>query len=230
MKSFKTIFLTLLIILISCKGNNKRDYSEKDKINLELKNTLESILIKDQGIREIVNGNISDKRKTELLTQMNLSENDIDGNRKFDLMREIDSINIAEVENIIAEFGYPSKSLVGEPAIKAVFYVIQHSDKINKYLPLIREATKNGDISQTSLAMMEDRNLMEQGLEQIYGTQIKGQANKKGEWIYFLWPIKNVDSINVWRKQIGLEQTVEEYLKDMDVEFKLYEINELSDL
>jgi len=229
MKSFKIIFLTLLI-LISCNKNDKKDNSEKEKINLELKNILESILIKDQGIREIVNGNLSDKRKTELLTQMNLSENDIDGNRKFDLMRKIDSINIVEAEKIIAEFGYPSKSLVGEPANKAVFYVIQHSNKINKYLPLIREATKNGDISQTSLAMMEDRNLMEQRLEQIYGTQIKGQANKKGEWIYFLWPIKNVDSINVWRKQVGFEQTVEEYLKDMDVEFKLYEINELSEL
>ena len=229
MKSFKIIFLTLLI-LISCNRNDKKDNSEKEKINLELKNILESILIKDQGIREIVNGNLSDKRKTELLTQMNLSENDIDGNRKFDLMRKIDSINIIEVEKIIAEFGYPSKSLVGEPANKAVFYVIQHSNKLNKYLPLIREATKNGDISQTSLAMMEDRNLMKQGLEQIYGTQIKGQANKKGEWIYFLWPIKNVDSINVWRKQVGFEQTVEEYLKDMDVEFKLYEINELSEL
>ncbi|NJB37226.1 DUF6624 domain-containing protein [Croceivirga sp. JEA036] len=229
MKSFKIIFLTLLT-LISCNRNDKKDNSEKENINLELKSTLESILLKDQGIREIVNGNLSDKRKTELLTQMNLSENDIDGNRKFNLMRKIDSINIVEVENIIDKFGYPSKSLVGEPANKAIFYVIQHSNKINKYLPLIREATKNGDISQTSLAMMEDRNLMEQGLEQIYGTQIKGQANRKGEWIYFLWPIKNVDSINVWRKQAGFVQTVEEYLKEMDVEFKLYEINELSEL
>ncbi|TKD61916.1 DUF6624 domain-containing protein [Flavobacterium sp. ASW18X] len=229
MKSFRIIFLTLLT-LISCNRIDKKDNSEKENINLELKSTLESILIKDQGIREIVNGNLSDKRKTELLTQMNLSENDIDGNRKFNLMRKIDSINIVEVENIIDKFGYPSKSLVGEPANKAIFYVIQHSNKINKYLPLIREATKNGDISQTSLAMMEDRNLMEQGLEQIYGTQIKGQANRKGEWIYFLWPIKNVDSINVWRKQAGFVQTVEEYLKEMDVEFKLYEINELSEL
>lgn len=78
--------------------------------------------------------------------------------------------------------------------------------------------------------MMEDRNLMEQGLEQIYGTQIKGKANKKGEWIYFLWPIKNADSIDTWRKQVGFKKSLEEYLKDMDVEFKLYQINELNDL
>jgi len=68
---------------------------------------------------------------------------------------------------------------------------------------------------------------MYQGVEQIYGTQIKGQANKKGEWVYFLWPIKNADSINIRRKEAGFKQTIEEYAKEMNVEFKLYKINEL---
>ena len=229
MKFFKIIFLTTITILVSCKRNDN-DNSVQNKINLELKNNLESILLKDQGIREIVNGNLSDQRKTELLTQMNLKESDIDGNKKFDLMRKIDSINILEIERIINKYGYPSKSTVGEPANKAVFYVIQHSDKINKYLPIIRKAAENGDIAKTSLAMMEDRNLMEKGLEQIYGTQIKGQTNKKGEWIYFLWPVKNADSINIWRKQVGFKKSLEEYLEDMEIEFKLYKINELNDL
>ena len=145
-------------------------------------------------------------------------------------MREIDSLNLSEIENIIKKYGYPSKSLVGEPANKAVFYVIQHSNQIDKYLPLIRKATENGDINTTSLALIEDRNLMYKGVEQIYGTQIKGQANKKGEWIYYLWPIKSIDSINIWRKEVGFEQTLEEYLKEMDIEFKLYKINDLKDL
>ena len=221
--------MTLFIALTCCKKKEDAN-SGQVKMNTELKNKLETILLKDQGIREIVNGNLSDERKTELLAKMNLNESDIEGNKKFDLMSEIDSINILEIEKIVNEYGYPSKSLVGEPANKAVFYVIQHSEKIDKYLPLIRKATKNGDISQTSLAMMEDRSLMEQGREQIYGTQIKGQANKQGEWIYFLWPIKNIDSVNTWRKQVGFERNLEEYLKDIDVEFKLYKIDELNDL
>ena len=85
-------------------------------------------------------------------------------------------------------------------------------------------------MSKTSLALTEDRNLMYKGVEQVYGTQIKGQANKKGEWIYYLWPIKSIDSINIWRKEVGFEQTLEEYLKEMDIEFKLYKINDLKDL
>ncbi len=229
MKFVKTIFLILSIILTSCKGNNEAN-SEQIKINIELKSKLETILLKDQGIREIVNGNLSNERKAELLSELNLKETDIEGNKKFELMREFDSVNLLEAEKIIKNYGYPSKSLVGEPANKAVYYVIQHSNQIDEYLPLIRKASKNGDISKTALAIMEDRNLMYKGLEQIYGTQIKGQENKKGEWIYVLWPIKTIDSVNIWRKEAGFEQNLEEYLKEMNVEFKLYKINELSDL
>jgi hypothetical protein len=229
MKFVQILFFITIIAFNSCK-QGKKSNSEQIKINVELKNKLESILLKDQGIREIVDGNLNNKRKVFLLNEMKLSETDIEGNKKFDLMSEIDSINLLETENIIKNHGYPSKSLVGEPANKAVFYVIQHSNKIEEYLPLIRKASENGDIAKTSLAMMEDRNLMNKGIEQLYGTQIKGQANKKGEWIYFLWPIKNADSINIWRKEIGFKQNVEEYVKEMGVEFRLYQINELSDL
>lgn len=217
------------MFLISCKGI-KKDISKQVKINVELKDRLETIFLKDQGIRKIVSGNLSEDQKKELLTKMNINEFDIEGNKIFDLIRKIDSTNLFEVERIIKKYGYPSKSLVGAPANKAVFYVIQHSDKIDKYLPLIREASKNGDIEKTALAKMEDRNLMYKGMEQIYGTQIKGQSNKDGEWIYYLWPIKNIDSINILRKSAGFEQSIEEYVKEKGVDFKLYKLNELKDL
>lgn len=223
--------LIILLLFTSCKQGKKIKINSKmSEINVELKEKLENILLRDQGIREIVNGNLSDKKEAELLLELKLNKADIEGNKKFDLMREIDSLNLFEIESIIKKHGYPGKSLVGEPANKTVFYVIQHSNKIDKYLPLIRKATKNGDITKRSLALMEDRSLMYNGREQIYGSQIKGKASKKGEWIYFLWPIKDVDSIDVWRKEAGFKQSLQEYLKEMDVEFKLYNINELNDL
>lgn len=221
----------LSIILISCIVNKKSNVNfGQSKLNIELREKLEAILLKDQGIREILDGNLSAERKVKLLADMDLTETDIEGNKKYSLVRQIDSTNLLEIDSIIKIYGYPSKSLVGEPANNAVFYVIQHSEKIEEYLHLIRKATENGDIAKTSLAMMEDRNLMYKGVEQIYGTQIKGKANKKGEWIYFLWPIKNADSINIWRKEAGFKQSIEEYVKDMDVEFKIYKMNELTDI
>lgn len=231
MNSIKLILLISAIIFASCKTEKAVVInSEEDKINVELKKELEGILQMDQGIREIVNGSLSGERKAELLRKMNLDERDIEGNKLYSKMREIDSINLIKVEGIIKVHGYPAKALVGSPANKAVFYVIQHSDKIDQYLPLIRKATEDGEIAKTSLAMMEDRNLMEQGLEQIYGTQIKGKANKEGKWIFFLWPVKNPETINIFRKNAGFDRAIEEYLEVMDVENKFYNLNEINDL
>lgn len=221
----------MIAFIASCsvKQNDMNNLSN-NKFNTKLKNKLDYILLKDQGIRELLDEKLSVERKSKLLSDMKLDIKDLEGNKKFALMREIDSTNMLETESIIKKYGYPSKAIVGEPANKAIFYVIQHSNKIDEYLPLIRKATENGDLPKTSLAMMEDRNLMYKGLEQIYGTQIKGKQSKNGEWMYFLWPIKNPDSINIRRKNVGFDQTIEEYTKKMNVEFKLYKINELNEL
>lgn len=227
----KNLIYILIAFIASCsvKQNDMNNLSN-NKFNTKLKNKLEYILLKDQGIRELLGENLSVERKSKLLSEMNLDNKDLEGNKKYSLIREIDSTNLLEIESIIKKYGYPSKAIVGEPANKAIFYVIQHSKKIEEYLPLIKKAFENGDIPKTSFAMMEDRNLMYKGLEQIYGTQIKGKQNKKGEWIYFLWPIKNADSINIWRKNAGFDESIEEYIKEMKVEFKLYKINELNEL
>ncbi len=231
MRSIKLILIISALTFASCKTEKAVvTTSKEDKINVELKNELEGILQMDQGIREIVNGSLSGERKAELLRKMVLDERDIEGNKLYSKMREIDSINLIKVESIIKVHGYPGKAIVGEPANKTVFYVIQHSDKIDQYLPFIRKAAEDGEIANTSLAMMEDRNLMDKGLEQIYGTQIKGKANKEGEWIFFLWPVKDPENIDSLRKSAGFDRTIEEYLEAMEVEQKFYRLSEIEDL
>lgn len=225
-----TKFILFLVLFFTSCSVNRPDNGNYSNINFELKAQLEEILRNDQGIREILDDNLASERKIELLSQLKITEADIEGTKKFILLSKIDSTNLAQIESIVKRYGYPGKALVGEPANSTVFYVIQHSEKINDYLPLIRKATECGDISYSSLAMMEDRSLMYLGLEQIYGTQIKGKLNKNGEWTYFLWPLKNADSINIWRKRAGINETIEEYLKNMDVEFKLYKISELDEI
>lgn len=231
MTPFKLILLLAALTSVSCKTEkNAVTQTEKTKINVELQKELEGILQRDQGIREIVNGGVSGSRKKELLEQMQLEEKDIEGNKLYSVLREIDSINLIKVESIIKDNGYPGKALVGEPANKAVFYVIQHSDKIDQYLPLMRKAAEDGEIANTSLAMMEDRNLMEQGLEQVYGTQIRGKAGKDGQWIRFLWPVKDPENIDRVRKKAGFDRSIWEYLEAMGVEQKFYRLSEIEDL
>src|SRR5690554_906543 len=110
MRSIKLILLLTTSILASCKIEKSviRDPSEYK--NVELKKDLERIVLMDQGIREIVDGNVSEERKADLLRKMDLEESDIQGNKVFSVMREIDSLNLVQVENIIESHGYPWKA------------------------------------------------------------------------------------------------------------------------
>lgn len=204
------------------------------EINLELKNELKHILLKDQGFRELMSGGISEERKIDLLKDLSINKKDLDHNF-IHLINRNDSLNLVEVEKIIMEFGYPGKSLVGEPENEAAWFVIQHSNKIEEYFPLIKNAGEKDELKSTKVAMMEDRMLMYRGEPQIYGTQGKGLhtfnvSTNKNDFFYIIWPIKNPENVNELRKSVGFNTTVEENAKRMKIEYKVYTIEEVNKL
>jgi hypothetical protein len=93
-----------------------------------------------------------------------------------------DTHNIQRLEAIIAEIGWPKRSVVGERAASAAFLILQHSDLAyqKKYLPLTRAAVAENEMRGSSLALLEDRVLLREGKKQIYGSQV--QRNEAGEW------------------------------------------------
>ncbi len=178
----------------------------KPKINRELKAQLDSIMKLDQEGR---------------------SKGDISWQKQ----KQIDSTNTVFIEKIFKKHGYPGKSLVGEETSIAAWLVIQHSDKIDRYLPLIKEAGEKGELDKVSVAMMEDRHLMRQGLEQVYGTQGRTLNTKKGESISIIWPIKDPEAVNQRRKEVGFLETVEEYCERLlGVSYKTYTLEEVEKL
>ncbi|AFL80236.1 hypothetical protein Aeqsu_0728 [Aequorivita sublithincola DSM 14238] len=202
------------------------------EINLDLKNELKLILLKDQGFRELFIGGISDERKQELLKELSISEKDFSEN-EMKLFNRNDSLNLVEVEKIIKEYGYPEKSLVGEPENEAAWFVIQHSDKIEEYFPLIEKASEKVELKRSKVAMMEDRMLMHKGEPQIYGTQgkdlhIVNDQNKQKEFFQLIWPIKNPENVNELRKTVGLNSTIEDYAQQLGIEYKVYTIEEVN--
>ena len=77
--------------------------------------------------------------------------------------------------------------------------------------------------------MMQDRMLMDQGKEQIYGTQVFGRKiEATGEWFYFVWPIKNPKTVNKIRKKAGFDNTVEENAENLDVKYKVFTLKEIN--
>lgn len=202
-------------------------------INKDLKIELDSIMKSDQILREYINFDTTEERKKEILKEIGHENDPAFRKRIWKVMNAQDSINLIKVEKIISIYGYPGKSLVGEPTNESAFYVIQHSTEIAKYLPLIKEAAEKEEILFTKYAMMLDRSLVQQGKEQIYGTQGQGKeiTNKKTgkkEFFDYISPIQNPEKVNKRRKKAGFTTTVEENAKEIGIEYKVYTLDEIA--
>jgi hypothetical protein len=202
------------------------------EINTELKNKLDSLHFKDQVLRELLQPDATNDKKQKVLGELGYSEKEFDDN-SWKIILFQDSLNLIEVKKIIDTYGYPGKTLVGEPANKTAWFVIQHSDEIEKYFPLIKKAGESKEIPMTLVAMMEDRMLMYRGQEQIYGTQSSGRtlvnkATGKEEDVQFIWPIKEPEKVNELRKSIGFTTTIEEYSKILGIDYRAYKMEEIN--
>lgn len=202
------------------------------QINVALKKELDSIYVLDQKYREQMEMAQKPKKADSLAELYQIDKKDLNG-RLWHLQSQIDESSIIRVEAIIKEYGYPGLSLVGSPANEAVFYSVQHSDKIDKYLPLIEKAALEKQLPFKLFAMMKDRSLMNHEKEQIYGTQASGfstlnKATGKAEWTWVIWPIADPENVNKRRKEAGFDQTVEENAKRMEVDYKILTIEEVN--
>jgi hypothetical protein len=220
----KIPLVSLLILLtLNC--------SAQKTINIDLKRQLDTILKTDQGIREFLDTEVKQARKETLALLLNYPRAVLDKSAWL-IMGKIDSLNIQKVEQIIAKYGYPGKTVVGEPENTAVFYVIQHSTKIPKYYPLIEKAGKSGELPFKYAAMMLDRKLSGEGKEQVYGTQVLMQTIKnpntgKKEPFEYVVPIKDPKNVNNRRREAGFDSTVEENALRLGVVYKVYTLEEI---
>lgn len=114
-----------------------------------------------------------------------------------------DSINLKKVINILDEYGWLGPDEIGLQGNSTLFLVIQHSNQEiqEKYLPMMREAVKNGKAKASSLALLEDRVALRQGKRQIYGSQISRSPKTMK---YFVSPLNDPDNVDKRRSNVGL--------------------------
>lgn len=137
------------------------------------------------------------------------------------IMGRKDSINLIKVIKILDEKGWVGKNVVGTQGNQTLFLVIQHSDLKyqQKYLPMMREAVKNGNANPGNLAYLEDRVALREGKKQIYGSQ--SSMNKKTNKIR-ISPMIDPDNVDKRRAEVGLG-TMAEYAAKMNIEWNLEE-------
>lgn len=128
-------------------------------------------------------------------------------------MEKVHLRNAARLEEIIAEFGWTGKSLVGEDGASAAWLILQHAisrpDLQRKGLEILRREVEKGEIPAAQIAYLQDRILCYEGKLQLYGTQF--DWNERGE----LLPneIFEPENIDARRAKVGLETPYSEVVK-----------------
>ena len=123
----------------------------------------------------------------------------------------VDEKNLRMLERIVSELGWPERTSFGDKAASAAFLVLQHSDLSfqKKYLPLVRAAAIKGEMSLSSLALLEDRVRVSDGGKQLFGSQLT--TNIAGEWEPL--PIEDEQHVSARRAAAGMEP-LSDYLQD----------------
>ncbi len=177
-------------------------------INFDLKKQLEDIFENDQKYRLIMDAKTPRKRDS-LMVVFGVPKDSV-GTDFFAKQQQLDQENLVRIEQIIAQYGYPGKSLVGEINKDVAWSVIMHSKSVAKYIDLIKEAAEKNEMSYPKAAEMEDLYLMLNGLPQKYGTQ----TAYINDTVTF-WPIEDVEYVNTRRKEADFGLTVQQYAKEL---------------
>ena len=107
-----------------------------------------------------------------------------------------DSIDLLHLKAIVAQFGWPSKSMVGAKGADAAFVVAQHQPEAIRLM----RALPPGEVEASEVAMMEDRILTVTGRPQLYATQLKPPTGDTSEF----YPIDSVSRVEARRESVGL--------------------------
>ncbi|MDO7874936.1 hypothetical protein Q5H93_09350 [Hymenobacter sp. ASUV-10] len=202
-------------------------------LNPRLKHGLDSIYAVDQRYRTLLFDSRVNRNPDSLARALGKSREELYPYLNKQL-NATDAANQARVKAIIKQYGYPGKTLVGEPTNEAAWYVIQHSDDIDTYLPQIKKAAKKGELPYYLYAQMLDRQLMRSGKPQLYGTQALSynvtnpQNGQREGQPPFIWPIKNAAQVNERRRKAGFPTTVEANATRMGIPYRVVTMEEVA--
>lgn len=116
---------------------------------------------------------------------------------------------------IVAQFGWPTQTLVGDDGATAAWAIAQHSDLDPEFqrqmLELMRNAAAAGEADPGELAYLIDRVAANAGQSQTYGTQIGCTADGKPQ----LATLAEPDRVDELRTEAGLPP-LEEYLAELE--------------
>jgi hypothetical protein len=133
--------------------------------------------------------------------------------KDWDAIRAVDAENLPWLKHVIAEVGWPGKSIAGEDGANAAWLLVQHADQDPVFqrqcLDLLTESADGDEATALQVAYLTDRVLLHEGQPQEFGTQAIG---RDGRWIPR--PLRDPEGVDERRARVGLGP-LDEYLDDM---------------
>ncbi|MBD7923497.1 hypothetical protein H9658_16235 [Xanthomonas sp. Sa3BUA13] len=116
----------------------------------------------------------------------------------------VDRDNTAWLKKVVAEKGWPTRSMAGEDGSKAAFLIAQHATLDpgfqEQVLALMQAALEQKEADPADFALLKDRVLLHQGKPQLYGTQFGTDP----DGTMFLDTTQDLDGLDARRQAMGL--------------------------
>ncbi len=131
-------------------------------------------------------------------------------------MGVVDNKNQARLSEIIQEYGFPTRKLIGKDAMRGVFFIIQHADRDKEWqkaqLINIELGAQKGEFSKQNYAYLYDRIQVNSGQKQRYGSQFS-KVDRKNK-IAELRDTEDLPNLNNRRRAMGM-MPIEMYKRRM---------------
>jgi hypothetical protein len=160
--------------------NSPRNITEDNALRLELLNMNESRRKSDQKIID------------------NLTEN----KKLIPSANEIGEKNLLRLCEMVKQYGWTTKELVGEDGAAAAVFVLKSNQAFEfqrQIFPVVVAAAKKGLVGNQEVAWLVDSIRTAAGLPQIFGTQTKIRNDT-----FFLHPLQNEAKVDEYRKLYNL--------------------------
>ena len=147
--------------------------------------------LSDQNCRKALHGEHTKEERDSIIRMINIT----------------DSINLAQLKELIALYGFPTWDKVGYSCAFYAWLIAQHSDSLflHEYVEQLKIAVANDNANRKNLAYMIDRDLMNRNLPQLYGTQSFSVFLKDDYSEPRLWQVEDMMHLNDRREHMLLE-------------------------
>lgn len=120
-------------------------------------------------------------------------------------MQDVHECNARKLEEIVSEYGWPGRTLVGEDGAAAAWLIVQHAIGLPSFqrrcLDLLQRSADDNEVPSWQPAYLLDRIRVFEGRPQVYGTQF--DLDERGEMSPS--PVEDEAGLNARRAAVGLD-------------------------